>query len=42
VDGTAQIFENKLNESKLYSGINRDKTEIREYLLSLVAESFVF
>jgi len=35
-------FGNNLNKSKFYSGRNYEQIEVREYLLSFGAESFVF
>jgi len=36
------MFGNILNKSKLYSGRNSERVEVRESLLSFGAESFVF
>jgi hypothetical protein len=35
------VFVNKLNETKFYSGRNKEQIEVREYLLSFGADSFV-
>jgi hypothetical protein len=39
---TVQIFGNNFNKSKLYSGKSKGQNEVREGLLSIGAESFVF
>jgi hypothetical protein len=39
--GRVQIFGNKLNKSKFYSGRNSEQIEFRECLLSFGAESCV-
>jgi len=40
--GRVQIFWNNFKKSKFYSGRNLEQTEVRKYLLSFGAESFVF
>jgi len=40
--GRVQIFGNSLKRSKFYSGRNQEQIEVREFLLSFGAESFVF
>jgi len=40
--GRVQIFGNNFNKSKFYSGRNKEKTAVKECLLSFGAESFIF
>jgi len=42
MDGHYGILGNKLNESKFYSGSNKEQIEVMECLLSFGAECFVF
>jgi len=40
--GRIHIFVDKLNKPKFYSGRSEEQIQVREFLLSFGAESFVF